>query len=234
MTKAIATPALRRPARLVDEVYDAIYSRLMSLAIPPGGRLSVDSLVRELGVSQTPIREALSRLEAQGLVVKTHLIGYSAAGQMDREQFEQLYEMRLLLEPFAASQAAGKLDAEARTTLTRIDATMRAMKGQIDHTRYSDYARHDGDFHDVIARVAGNAILSDTLARLHTHVHLFRLHYHSHVTTAANEEHERILAALVAGDAEAAGEAMREHILRSRDRFIAVFASRPEIPAGSR
>src|SRR5918993_2685520 len=97
---------LRRPARLGDEVYNAIYSQLMSHKITPGGRISVDNLVRELGVSQTPIREALSRLEAQGLVVKTHLIGYSAADQLDRSRLEQLYELRLLLEPFAAAKAA--------------------------------------------------------------------------------------------------------------------------------
>ena len=82
-------------AKLGDEVYNAIYSQLMSHAIAPGGRISVDYLVRELGVSQTPIREALSRLEAQGLVVKTHLIGYSAASQMDKSRLEQLYELLL-------------------------------------------------------------------------------------------------------------------------------------------
>ena len=99
-------PSLRRPVRLGEEVYNALYSQLMSHKIPPGGRIAVDSLVRELGVSQTPIREALSRLEAQGLVIKTHLIGYSAADRLNSVRFEQLYEVRLLLEPAMAAKAA--------------------------------------------------------------------------------------------------------------------------------
>ncbi|MDB5623176.1 MAG: GntR family transcriptional regulator [Devosia sp.] len=110
-----AAPGLiKRPTRLGEEVYNAIYGQLMSRQIAPGGRISVDRLVRELGVSQTPIREALSRLEAQGLEVKTHLVGYSAAEQLDRRRLEQLYELRLLLEPFAAARAARNMSAEER------------------------------------------------------------------------------------------------------------------------
>ena len=60
---------VKRPARLGDEVYNAIYAQLLSHKIAPGSRISIDNLVREMGVSQTPIREALSRLVAQGLVV---------------------------------------------------------------------------------------------------------------------------------------------------------------------
>ena len=226
MAKMITAKALKRPTRLVDDVYNAIYGQLMSLKIPPGGRVSVDSLVREFGVSQTPIREALSRLEAQGLVVKTHLIGYRAAGQIDYDRFQHLYEMRLLLEPFAAAQAAQKLNHEALASLKRIDKTMQKMEGQLAHAAYSEFARHDGNFHDQIAKASGNTILCEALARLHTHVHLFRLHYHSRATTAANAEHARVLDAIAARDPQAAEAAMRDHIRLSRDRFITIFAPR--------
>ena len=76
----------------------------MALRIAPGSRITVDNLVRELNVSQTPIREALGRLEGEGLVIKTHLIGYSAAPQISRRRFDELYELRLLLEPEAAAR----------------------------------------------------------------------------------------------------------------------------------
>ena len=226
MTNEVQTPLLKRPTRLVDEVYQVIYAQLMSLKIPPGGRLSVDNLVRELGVSQTPIREALARLESQGLVVKTHLIGYSAAGQMDRDRFEQLCEMRLLIEPYAAAQAAKRLRGEDCAEIVAVNDTMQQLEGQIDHQSYGNYAHYDGALHDLIARASRNEILVETLARLHTHVHLFRLHYHSRVTTSANEEHQRIVDAICGGDAETAESEMRTHIQNSRARFLPVFADR--------
>ncbi|SFC37912.1 substrate-binding domain-containing protein [Devosia psychrophila] len=94
---------------LANEVYKTIFSQLMALKIAPGARITVDNLARELGVSQTPIREALGRLEGEGLVHKTHLIGFSAAPQISSRQFGELYELRLLVEPHAAGRVVSKL-----------------------------------------------------------------------------------------------------------------------------
>lgn len=215
---------LKRPPRLGEEVYNAIYAQLMSREIAPGGRISVDRLVRELGVSQTPIREALSRLEAEGLVVKTHLIGYSAANQMDKSRLEQLYELRLLLEPHASARAALTMTDEARAALVRLAAEMEAGGGEPVAEAYGRFAQLDGQFHDLIAHASGNELIQETLASLHTHVHLFRLFYHARVTSDAISEHQNIIAALQSRDAEAARQSMRIHIERSRDRFMKAFA----------
>src|SRR3954469_8979398 len=102
--------AIQRHKGLADDVYGAIFNKLMALEIAPGSRITVDGLVRELEVSHTPIREALGRLEGEGLVVKTHLVGYNAAPQVTRRRFEELYELRLLLEPYAARLAAQNID----------------------------------------------------------------------------------------------------------------------------
>jgi DNA-binding GntR family transcriptional regulator len=214
---------VRRPQRLGDEVYNAIYAQLMSLKIPPGGRISVDSLVRELGVSQTPIREALSRLEALGLVVKTHLIGYSAASQLDKDRLQQLYELRLLLEPFAASRAAINMNGEAIEALEKVDQEMRTAHNDDARLAYGQFAQSDSAFHDLIAIGSGNMLIHETLSRLHTHVHLFRLFFHARVTMDANDEHARIIAAIKQHDAVQAEAAMRDHIERSRKRFMVIF-----------
>src|SRR5688500_16337821 len=105
-------PAIHRAASLAEEVYEAIFAQLMALKIPPGARITVDALVREFNVAQTPIREALGRLEGEGLVVKTHLVGYSAAPQITRRRFDELYDFRLLLEPEAARRAAVRISEE--------------------------------------------------------------------------------------------------------------------------
>lgn len=213
-----------RPASIVDGVYDRIYERLMALEIPPGARIGIDSLARALDVSQTPIREALSRLEREGLVHKAHLIGYSAAPQLTRKQFDDLYAFRLLLEPEGARLAAKAMTPEALAGLEATDLAMASGETPSDRTaRYSRFARADALFHDEIMRIGGNEVIRAALANRHVHLHIFRLMFHSRVTQEALEEHRHLLEAFRAADESAAAAAMREHIERSRDRLLAAF-----------
>ncbi|QJP17414.1 GntR family transcriptional regulator [Starkeya sp. ORNL1] len=216
---------MHRAASLAEEVYEAIFARLMALRIPPGARITVDNLVRELAVSQTPIREALGRLEGEGLVVKTHLVGYSAAPQITRRRFEELYDLRLLLEPEMASRAAATMTDAGLAELTAAAGVMSRSGGADERVRYSQFARQDAVFHDQILEVAGNELVRETLAHQHTHFHIFRLMFHARVTEEALDEHEAILAAFAARDAEAARRAMRMHVERSRDRLLPAFDS---------
>lgn len=213
-----------RPPSVVEAVYDSIYERLMSLAISPGARIPIDVIARELNVSQTPVREALSRLEREGLVHKAHLIGYSAAPQLDRKRFDDLYDFRLLVEPEGARLATLNMTTDALIHLEEIAADMANGAPPVDrNSRYSRFARIDAHFHDEVLRIAGNEVMRSTLFNLHIHLHLFRLMYHSRVTEDALDEHERLLAAFRARDADAAETAMREHIIHSRDRLIPAF-----------
>ena len=86
------------PARLADDVHHQLLGRLLSHRLQPGQRLTVDALARELRVSQTPIREALHRLEVGGVVVRTHLADPTGSLRSSRGASEELVEVRLLLE----------------------------------------------------------------------------------------------------------------------------------------
>src|SRR3954453_21701172 len=140
--------AIQRHKGLADDVYEAIFNKLMSLEISPGARITVDGLVRELGVSHTPIREALGRLEGEGLVVKTHLIGYSAAPQITRRRFDELYQLRLLLEPDGAAKAAASMDDGRLAVLREVAGVMGRRESADERLRYSTFARQDAVFHD--------------------------------------------------------------------------------------
>ncbi len=214
---------IQRSKGLADDVYGAIFNKLMSLEIAPGERITVDGLVRELEVSHTPIREALGRLEGEGLVVKTHFIGYSAAPQIARRRFDELYELRLLLEPHAARRAAEWVTESDMRKLRETAELMRNLGGARDRSSYSGFARFDADFHDQIMGIAGNELIRNTLAHLHTHFHIFRLMFHSRVTEEALAEHETLLSALGSGDTCGAEQAMRDHIERSRRRLLLAF-----------
>ncbi|WP_231134000.1 GntR family transcriptional regulator [Motilibacter deserti] len=209
--------------RLADEVYDFLLSQLMTLRIEPGARVTIDALARELGVSQTPIRDALNRLAADGLVVRVHLAGYRVAPQISREQFEDLVEIRLLLEPSAARRAAERMTPQQADELRSLLAEMAQPQEGDQHLAYGIFGRRDAAFHDLIALGGGNRVVRETLSRLHTHVHLFRLLYDAKVTNEAMDEHAEILDAIVARDADAAAYAMRRHILRSGERFRPIF-----------
>src|SRR2546426_5899812 len=106
--------AVRLPNRRVlgDSVYEVIKGLVIDQRVEPGSRMNIDSLARQLTVSQTPIREALARLEADGLVIREPLRGYSVAPLLDASSFDQLYDMRLLLEPEAARHAARNIREE--------------------------------------------------------------------------------------------------------------------------
>jgi DNA-binding GntR family transcriptional regulator len=220
---AAGIKAINRHHGLAEEAYEAIFAQLMALRIAPGSRITVDNLARELNVSQTPIREALGRLEGEGLVIKTHLIGYSAAPQISRSRFDELYDLRLLLEPEAAARAARRMDERRLAELKEVAGVMSRRHGGDERVRYSAFARFDAVFHDRILEIAGNDLIRQTLAHQHTHFHIFRLMFHSRVTEEALDEHEALLAAFEAGDGKAAKRAMREHIERSRDRLLPAF-----------
>ena len=215
--------SLARPASLAGGVYEAIFAQLMSLKIAPGARITVDSLVREMNVSQTPIREALGRLEGEGLVLRTHLVGYRATPQITREGFNELYELRLSLEPDAAAKTAASLDDVRLATLRGLAGGMAGNAGADEQVRYSDFARQDAEFHDRVLEFAGNGLIRETLRLQHAHFHIFRLMYHWRVTAEALEEHDAIMAAFEQRSPEGAREAMRRHIINSRARLLPAF-----------
>ena len=212
-----------RANSLAGDVYEAIFNQLMSLKIAPGARITVDSLAKEFDVSQTPIREALGRLEGEGLVVKQHLVGYRATPQITRRRFDELYELRLLLEPAGAARAAAAMDDEKLARLREAAGLMGHEDSKDDRQRYSAFAREDAVFHDSILKFAGNELIRETLTFQHTHFQIFRLTFHKRVTEEALDEHQALLDAFAAGDSKAAEEAMRVHIEHSRDRLLPAF-----------
>ncbi len=214
-----AKPAVARPAALGDGVYEAILGLLVHLKIAPGSRIAIDSLVRELGVSQTPIRQALTRLESEGLVQKTHLVGYSAAPQIGPKRFEELFSMRILIEPHLAGLAASQITDEQVGDLDALQAEMSRFRPSEILGHYGLFAQKDSEFHSQIASISRHQLGQETLSRLPIHLHLFRLVFHARVTDEAIEEHANIINSLRKRDSKAAVNAMKNHLMRSKERF---------------
>ncbi len=156
-------------------------------------------------------------LEAVGLVTRRRFAGYCSAPQLNTQQLNDLYELRLMIEPFAASLAAKRMST---AQLEQIQELSRSMEPGDSRSSYDRFAVQDSQLHDLIAAASGNQLIQDALARLHVHLHIFRLRFHSEVTTEARTEHAALIDALSRRDPADAEAAMRRHIKRSYDRMI--------------
>jgi DNA-binding GntR family transcriptional regulator len=219
-TSAPEPRPIKRGAGLVEDAYSRIREDIMSLKIPPNTRISVDSLVRELGVSQTPIREALSMLEANGLVTKQRFIGYCTAPTLNRRQFEELFEIRLLIEPYGARRAAERMSDKELIDLCGLALEMNPDQAARSRASYDHFADQDAHFHELIARGSGNTLVAESLSRLHIHLHIFRLRFHREVTNEAFAEHALVTRALQQRNPEDAEAAMRAHLEKSYERLV--------------
>jgi DNA-binding GntR family transcriptional regulator len=214
--------ALKLPIRymLTSEVYENIKSQLMDQQIQPGVRINIDKLARQLQVSQTPIREALARLEAEGLVTKEPLRGYSSTPLLDSSSLQQLYEMRLLLEPMAARKSAQIITENDLHLLEQQVLAMQEVKIGETYKEYQQFSAIDAVFHNIIARTSGNIFLQDAFEHLYAHLHLYRLYFHTGIALETISEHQEILSALQQHNTEAAAVLMARHLQQAQRRLM--------------
>ena len=233
---------------LSDETYGVIRDLVLEHRIAPGSRVNIDSLSAELGVSPTPVREALARLESDGLVVKVPLRGYSTTPLLTVREFVELTQFRVLIEQWTAAQASASITPDTAAALRAELSAGRATTGarEAGPDAFRALTDHDARFHALIAKSAGNDLIAQSFERTHFHLHFLRLYLASHTTDADGDaDHRRLNAvleeydrsgqvsrtidnhaaiadAIIAGDADGASQLMREHIEFSRVRFLPV------------
>jgi DNA-binding GntR family transcriptional regulator len=217
------------PRRLVlaDEIYEILKSKLMDNIVEPGSRLSIDGLARDLKVSPTPVREALARLESDGLVAKRAHHGYTAAPLIDARAFDELFRMRLLLEPACAAWAAETASADQIAAMQKLIAAMSEPVPGDDYASYKAFAAQDAAFHLALAAATGVGLMVETLERLRPHTQLYRLHVAVGNTQDALHEHERVLTAVARRDQAGAAVAMHAHLSASRARLAEALETCP-------
>jgi DNA-binding GntR family transcriptional regulator len=152
--------------------------------LEPGSKLSIDGLARELDVSQTPIREALARGESAGLVVRRPNAGYLVAPLLDPAALDDLYDVRLLLEPACAARAA---QHATRTEMAAMRHTLDRMVPTEGDTyeAYRVFAEQDAAFHNAIAEASRSTLIADTLRRFRAHTHAYRLYFRHGIASYA-------------------------------------------------
>ncbi len=213
-------PKIERVA-LLDQVHDLLKERVLDRTYRPGEKLNVDALVRELSVSSTPIRESLGRLVAEGLARAEPFVGFFVADMPSREYYEQLYDFRLVIEPWAAGVTAHRRPAG---TLAVLKESLDVMKhGTLSkrYARYRGFSEADAAFHTALVVGTGNEPAMKVYEDLRIHLHLSRLYIdRDQDTDESRTQHAAILGAIRAGRAKDASAHMREHLRTSKEKLL--------------
>lgn len=211
-------PAMDSPRP--TEAYQQLRALIMAGTIPPGQRINIEDVARQFSVSPTPVREALAGLESEGLVLKVPLRGYRTTELLTRDELIELYQLRRLIEPNAASEAARRHDPDSVQALDEELATMSSRPAPLPAIELS---AHDERLHNLIFRGAGNGLIGRTYARTHCHLHIFRLSYSGTYGHHTVDEHQSVVAAIDAGDPAAAASAMTRHLDLSLERVLKIY-----------
>ncbi|MEU9837743.1 GntR family transcriptional regulator [Actinomadura sp. NPDC048032] len=203
--------------RAVDRVYTRLRADILDGVHPPGARLGEAELAEATGSSRTPVREALRRLEVEGLV---EVLPHRGARVPDwtAEDLEEIYDLRMLLESAAARRAAARVtDAD----VDRMDELCRLMEAAVEPGAGQDLdrvAELNAEFHDIVrAAAASGRLVSMLNAVVQLPLVMRTFHRYSPADLARSSAHHRELAAaLRARDGTWAESVMRAHVLAAK------------------
>ena len=205
--------------RLSDKAYHLIRKKIVTLELPPLSPIDEQSLMDDLGLGRTPIREALQRLAAEGFVFFAPRRGIFVA-DISITDLQKIFELRVVLEGFCARLAAQRATQEQ---IALMEETIKDLE-QVSERDTAHLMAIDERFHALLYQAADNEFLSDTLARLHAlsfrlwHLVLDRLDG----VKGAMEQHVQITSALKTRDAAGAEALIREHVSEFQQRIRSV------------
>lgn len=205
--------------RLSEKAYQLIKHKIITLELRPSTVIDEQSLMDELELGRTPIREALQRLDSENLVNVVPRRG-TFVTDVSLTDLQKIFELRIVLEGFCARLAA------RRITLSQIDQ-MKSILEDLDKVESGDYRRLisiDDRFHAMLYQAADNEFLSDVLSRLYDLS--LRLWYlvlnHLDDVQESIEQHRAVAHALQSGDGERAEELIKQHVVEFQKQIKAV------------
>ncbi|MDO4978457.1 MAG: GntR family transcriptional regulator [Eubacteriales bacterium] len=204
---------------LRDVVFQTLRRAIITGELAPGERLMEISLANQLGVSRTPVREAIRKLELEGLVIMIPRKGAQVA-RITEDNLKDVIEIRTALEEFAVSLACERIDEEGKAEMKeKLEEFRQAIAQNED---ILNIIEKDEQFHDSIVRASKNKRLITLLAGLREQFYRYRMEYVKDMASVSNliEEHENMMHAIFNHDQEKATSLMKSHLLNQQEAIL--------------
>lgn len=224
-------PPLSHYPDLGDRVYYLIREQILTAQMPPGSLLLGAELAREMGVSRTPVADALNVLAAEGLVESVPRKGYFVA-TVDAQDYQDLMDALRVIELASVERGVARASETQRLALRQQLGRMdECLAGQGGRGSYQEWVRRDAQFHGLLVESSGNPYLSDTYRRLGARAIMARVYLsfssEPRPSQEAAREHATILAAFEVGDMSTLKAAIAEHRERSAQLYAAISTAAP-------
>lgn len=209
-----------RSAASAEAAYRTLREAILSQVLPPATRLAEEELAGRFGISRTPVREAILRLEAEGLA--TRASGRTATvTEISPREIIEIYEVRAVIDGLAAELAASRIEPPSVSSLEWINTQMEEAGGREDYAALADLNLR---FHAEIGEASGNLVLRQTIQSVHDRVRRLpgTTFSYGQRWREVITEHSAIIGALREHDEKASFEIARQHMLTSRDVRIAM------------
>lgn len=204
---------IKKPPQLADIIYRELHEAIVTGQMEPGTSLVQNDLAQQLGVSRTPVRDALERLVREGLITRSPT-GQTYVAEMSLAEVIEKYQVRRALEGLAVRLAMPRLtESDLETIKSLLQQTEQAVAAK----DAPSVVRLGNEIHAVIIDKCGNELLRELLGNLGVSIRRYRLSI-SHIPVRLQEsfeEHVRVYEAIVKRDVEAAVLAMEQHIMGS-------------------
>lgn len=215
---------------LREQAYRYIHGKIASGLLAGGSQVSEQSLAKEIGISRTPVREAIRQLSMEGLVEQVPRFG-TIVRIPDRRELAELFEVREALESYAAGEAARRITPEDLELLARLYRQMRRITRRLqtngaqvlEGTPLRHFLAADMGFHLLLIRATGNRRMMKMTAEMGVLVRIFghrRQVHTARIAVQACRYHRKILEALQKRDAEAARDWIVRHLHASRRQTL--------------
>lgn len=215
MVKSKSTPSTKKKRLLREHVYKNIKNSIISGDLEPSRRLIEEKLAEEMETSRTPVREAIQKLEKEGLIYRLPRGGFAVKGVTEAE-LEEVFGLRSVLEGYAGFLATSRILPEEFKSLDQIISEEEQC---LKNLNAEDFIRLDGEFHDVLYRAAKNARLYALLNDLRDYMYRYRIiilrYQRKH--HLAIEDHKNILAWMKAKNGKQVEKLLRKHMVRGKD-----------------
>lgn len=206
----------RKP--LGHEVHETLRKAIIVGDLEPGQRLIEEQLAESLGASRTPVRQAMHVLEREGLVERLERGGFAVKG-LSVEDINEIFDLRAVLESFAARRAAEKITPGAINLLTRHNE---AFQRAVENEKSDQLAALNTEFHEALYSLADNQRLRRIIGELRDHFYRYRvvLLQLQDMAQASYNDHKEMIQAMEARDIEKTEKLVRAHILKGKEAIL--------------